>query len=156
MKRIITVTVTVITAAAVLLGLAATSSAAIPVPGTNCSFSVQYLPDPDLTTMYFSYSNGLFQTPLARSGACGHAYVESLGVAAAPPCFIARIRTYNEDRTPNYDGPYMQWTRTSQIRDIRNGYISNHRLYRIFAVPCDPFYRNPSHPPGFAVYTHAA
>ena len=82
MKRIITVTVTVITAAAVLLGLAATSSAAIPVPGTNCSFSVQYLPDPDLTTMYFSYSNGLFQTPLARSGACGHAYVESLGVAA--------------------------------------------------------------------------
>lgn len=154
MKRIITV----IIAAAVLLGLAAfsTSASKIPVPGSNCAFSVQYLPDPDLTTMYFSYSNGLFQTPLARAGACGHVYVESLGVAAAPPCFIARIRTYNEDRTPNYDGPYMQWTRTGQIRDIRNGYISNGRIYRIFAVPCDPFYRNPAHPPGFAVYTHAA
>ena len=152
MKRIITV----IIAAAVLLGLAAfsTSASKIPVPGSNCAFSVQYLPDPDLTTMYFSYSNGLFQTPLARAGACGHAYVESLGVA--PPRFIARIRTYNEDRTPNYDGPYMQWTRTGQIRDIRNGYISNGRIYRIFAVPCDPFYRNPAHPPGFAVYTHAA
>jgi hypothetical protein len=142
------------TAASVVLF--AQPAQAIPVPGTNCSFSVQYLPDPDLTTMYFSYSNGLFQTPLARAGACGHVYVESLGVATAPPCFIARIRTYNEDRTPNYDGPYMQWTRTGQIRDIRNGYISNHRLYRIFAVPCDPFYRNPSHPPGFDVFTHAA
>jgi len=130
-------------------------SAGIPIPGTNCIFSVQYPPNPDTTTMFFSYSNMLFQTPIVRAGACGHVMVQSLGVAAGPPCFIARIRTYNDDRTPNYDGPYMRWDRVGQIQDIRNGFISNGRLYRLFAVPCDTRLRNPSHPPGMNVYTHA-
>jgi hypothetical protein len=155
MKRIITATVTVLATTAVLLGLAVRASASIPLPGTNCSFSAQYLPDPALTQLYFSYNNGLFQTPVTRAQGCGHVYVESLGVYNAPACFVARIRTYTENGEVNYDGSYMRWDRVGQRRDIRNGYINNGRRFRIFAVPCDVNLRHPDHPPGFNVYTRA-
>lgn len=154
MKRLVALVLTVVAAAVVLL--VPLAAQAIPIPGSNCIVSFTYIPEVNHpSSLTFSYSNGLFQTPIRRAGACGRAYVQSLGVATAGPCFIARIRTYNDDRTPNYDGPYMQWNQVGQIRDIRNGYITNNRLYRIFAVPCDVNLRNPSHPPGFHVYTHA-
>jgi hypothetical protein len=150
MKRIATILI----ATASLIGLVALpASAKIPLPGTNCSFSVQYPPDPNTTAMSFSNVNRLWQTPVVRAGGCGHVFVESLGVNAAPPCFIARIRTYNENWTVNYDGPYMRWDYVGQDRDIRNGYVSNNRLYRIFAVSCDARYRDAVHPPGFNVYS---
>lgn len=153
MKRLVALVLTV--AAAVLL--LPSAAQAIPIPGSNCIVSFTYPPDANnSSSLTFSYNNGLFQTPIRRAGACGRVYVQSLGVDdSLSPCFIARIRTYNEDRSTNYDGPYMQWDRLAQIRDIRNGHISNNRQYRIFAVPCDVNLRNPAHPPGFHVYTHA-
>lgn len=157
MKRLVVsiLTIVALTVSLVVLSVAPSAARGIPVPGANCIVSFTYWPDVDFTELVFSYNNMLFQTPIRRAGACGRVYVQSLGVATAGPCFIARIRTYNEDRTPNYDGPYMQWNAVGQVKDIRNGYITNNRLYRIFAVPCDVSLRTPAHPPGFHVYTHA-
>jgi hypothetical protein len=150
MKRITRTIIVLLVGLGILAVPTAANAAVYNING--CILSYQYPPFLD-NGLTFSYENGLFYTPIRRAGACRHVYVRSSGVFNAPPCFSARIRTYNEDRTPRVDGPYMRFDRVGQILDLRPT-IENMRLYRIFAIPCASQYRDPGHPPGYDVFTH--
>jgi len=121
----------------------------------GCAESQFYFPA-TLNGLAWSYSDSnAFHTPTARAGACGHVYVVSLGVNNAPPCFYARIRTYDEDRTIRTNGPWYRFEGVGRLGDLVGelGGIANQRLYRVYVYGCGEF-RDPRYTPGMQIYTH--
>lgn len=129
--------------------------AGIPVPGlvppiSGCVFTQDY----DLM-----YDNGLawsesddtaFHTPMFRAGDCRHVMIQSYGVFAAPPCFYARVKTYNDDKSLRLKGSWVRFQGVGAIHDLRSS-IDVRRLYRVYAYACEP-YRARQFPPSFAIY----
>jgi hypothetical protein len=151
MKRIITV----IVAAAALLGLvaapaSATSRAAVPVNG--CVWTASYPLTHDNGLAWSNSDNEAFHTPMFRAGACRHVMVQSFGVYNGPPCFYGMVKTYNENGSLRVRGPWIRFDAVGNWRDLRPT-IDVGRLHRVYVHACGA-YRDIHHPPSMAIYSH--
>lgn len=153
MKRIITAILAIVLAGGALVAL---SGAAIPIPGfvppvAGCVYTTEYP---------LAYDNGLswpnngtmFHTHRFRAGSCRHVMVLSFGVYNAPPCFNAKVVTYNEDGTVRVNGNWVNFGRVGSLQDLRPT-IDSGRLFRVYAYACDPF-RARQYPPSLAIYAY--
>lgn len=148
MKRIISV----IVAAAVLLGLAAVpASAAVPLPAQGCIFTAAYPLAFDNGLAWSDSDQEAFHTPMFRAGDCRHVMVHSLGVYNGPPCFNAKVKTYNENGTVRVQGPWIQLASVNMWRDLRPT-IDEGRLHRVYVAACGAF-RDRYHPPSLEIYS---
>ena len=129
--------------------------AGIPVPAavppiSGCVFTADYDLAFDNGLAWSTSDQEAFHTPMFRAGSCRHVMVLSYGVYNAPPCFYARVKTYNEDGTTRVRGPWVRFPSVGSIRDLRPT-IDPRRLFRVYAYACEPF-RARQFPPSFAIY----